>query len=572
MWYNTKGIESRFSKSTYFFLKEVNLLTTFNELLEDSDILTALEALDIKEPSEIQEAAIPAMLEGIDLIGQAQTGTGKTFAYGIPVLLKTTKVPFESLILCPTRELSIQVSKELAKLTKFKKGINIATIYGGESYERQIRELKAKPQIIVGTPGRIIDHMKKKTLDFSNLKTLVLDEADEMLKMGFQDDLETILKDTPKTRQTVLFSATMPDFIKKVALNYQHEPKHITIAKKTLTVDRIKQEVYYCKRESKMDLLIRILDLYRFKSCIIFANTKSKVDDIVSVLQKNKYSVDALHGDLKQMVRDRVMNSFRNGNINLLACTDVAARGIDVKGLEAIINFDLPQEDELYVHRIGRTGRAGNDGHSISFATESERRKVSFIEKFTKSKMQELPIPTKEDIVLSQVNHYYNQVLEKLDEPFEPNLILINKLSKLNAEPVKLINALVSLSFNALNKEYPEISVAKSSRDRARDSRDSRRGNDSNSKRGGFTKNPSYIYAHLNIGKKELLRPQILVSFAGKVAGVRKENIGDIVIRKSGTDLEITRQAFNYLQKLEGKDYKGTKIHVTKLANIKKGD
>ncbi len=546
--------------STYFFLKEVRLLTTFNQLITDEEILTALESLGIETPSEIQESAIPSMLEGIDLIGQAQTGTGKTFAYGIPVLVNTTKVPFESLILCPTRELSIQVAKELGKLIKFKKGVNIATIYGGESYERQIRELKKKPQIIVGTPGRIIDHMNRKTLDFSNLKTLVLDEADEMLKMGFQDDLETILKDTPSTRQTVLFSATMPDFIKKVALQYQNEPKHIEIAKKTLTVDRIKQEVYYCKRESKMDLLIRIIDLYRFKSCIIFANTKAKVDDIVSNLQKNKYSVDGLHGDLKQMVRDRVMNSFRNGNINLLVCTDVAARGIDVKGLEAIINFDLPQEDELYVHRIGRTGRAGSDGHSISFATESERRKVSFIERYTKSKMDELAIPSKEDILLSQMNNYYESVLEKIDLPIEPNLGLINKLSRLNADPVKLINALISLSYHASQKEYPEISVAKASRERARTGE--------KKKTGPFTKNTNYVYAHLNIGKKELLRPQILISFAGKIAGVRKENIGDIIIRKSGTDLEITKQAFNYLMKLEGKDYKGTKIHISKIKSL----
>ena len=357
---------------------------TFKDIINDEEILNALEAINISEPSEIQSAAIPLMLTGVDLIGQAQTGTGKTFAYGIPTLINTTNKPFETLILCPTRELSIQVSKELKKLLTFKHRIKIATIYGGESYERQIRELKNRPQIIVGTPGRIIDHMERKTIDFSNLKHLVLDEADEMLKMGFQDDLETILHDTPKERQTVLFSATMPDFIKKVALHYQNNPEHIVIKKKSLTVEAIKQEVYYCKRESKMDLLIRILDLSGFNSCIIFSNTKSKVDEIVSTLQKNKYLVDGLHGDLKQGVRDRVMNSFRDGNINILVCTDVAARGIDIKGLEAIINYDLPLEDELYVHRIGRTGRAGNEGHSISFATESERRKVSFIERFLK--------------------------------------------------------------------------------------------------------------------------------------------------------------------------------------------
>lgn len=539
---------------------------TFEDLINDKEILDALAVCEITTPSEIQESAIPLMLSKVDMIGQAQTGTGKTFAYGIPVVLNSTKTPFETLILCPTRELSIQVSKEISKLLKFKKHIKIATIYGGESYEKQIRALKNKPQIIVGTPGRIIDHMERKTLDFSNLSTLVLDEADEMLKMGFQEDLETILRDTPLTRQTVLFSATMPDFIKKVALQYQKNPEHVIIKKKTLTVDKIKQDIYYCKRESKMDLLIRILDLYRFNSCIIFANTKSKVDDIVSTLQKNKYSVDGLHGDLKQAVRDRVMNSFREGNINLLVCTDVAARGIDVKGLEAIVNYDLPQEDEIYVHRIGRTGRAGNDGHSISFATESERKKVSFIERFTKGQMNELEIPSKEDIKLAQMNNYFKSVLNNLEKPLESNMPIITKLARLNVEPARLINALISLSYTAGDKEYPDIHVAKRIVREKRLPKEN--GKVKASKKQPFSKEKNFIYAHLNIGKKELLRPQILLSLAAKVAGVRKENVGDIVIRKSGTDIEITRQAFNYLMKLEGKEYNGTRIRIKKVNSL----
>lgn len=534
---------------------------TFKDIINDEEILNALEAINITEPSEIQAAAIPLMLTGVDLIGQAQTGTGKTFAYGIPTLINTTDKPFETLILCPTRELSIQVSKELKKLLAFKRRIKIATIYGGESYERQIRELKGRPQIIVGTPGRIIDHMERKTIDFSNLKHLVLDEADEMLKMGFQDDLETILHDTPKERQTVLFSATMPDFIKRVALQYQNNPEHIVIKKKTLTVEAIKQEVYYCKRESKMDLLIRIIDLSGFNSCIIFSNTKSKVDEIVSTLQKNKYLVDGLHGDLKQGVRDRVMNSFRDGNINILVCTDVAARGIDIKGLEAIINYDLPLEDELYVHRIGRTGRAGNEGHSISFATESERRKVSFIERFTKSKMIEMPIPSKEDIIHARMQEYFKNVCSHLEDPIEPNMALINKFAKLHNDPAQLVNALIAMSFNSSSKEYREIYVAKKKPEtRLKGERD--RKYETNGKE------KNYVYAHLNIGKKELLRPQILVSLAGRVAGVRKENIGDIVIRKSGTDLEITRQGYNYLMKLQGYEYNGTIIKVSKAKSM----
>jgi ATP-dependent RNA helicase DeaD len=256
-------------------------MENFNELNLDQRILEALEAIGINKPTEIQEKAIPVMLQGVDLIGQAQTGTGKTFAYGIPLInnLKFSN-DVEALVLCPTRELSIQVAEELKKLLKYFNNAKIATIYGGESYEKQIRQLKAHPQIVVGTPGRIIDHMNKHTLHFDKLHTLVLDEADEMLKMCFQENLETILAQTPENRQTALFSATMPDFIKMVAKKYQQDPTHIIIKKKTLTVDRIDQKLYYCKRESKTDLLIRLLDLYDFSNVIVFVNTKSKVDDI----------------------------------------------------------------------------------------------------------------------------------------------------------------------------------------------------------------------------------------------------------------------------------------------------
>ncbi len=556
----------------------------FSDLNIDVEILKALTELEITVPSEIQVEAIPIMAQNLDMIGQAQTGTGKTFAFGIPAISKinTSIVGTQVLVLTPTRELSLQVSNELVKLIKYKKDIKIATIYGGESYEKQIRALKQKPQVIVGTPGRIIDHMERKTINFSLLQTLILDEADEMLKMGFQEDIETILSTTPQERQTVLFSATMPDFIKKVAVKYQNNPTHVVIKKKSLTVDRIEQYLYYCKRESKLDLLIRLLDVYNFKNCIIFSNTKSKVDEIVTYLQKYNYSVDGIHGDLKQMVRDRVMGSFRAGNIKFLVATDVAARGIDVSGLEAIINFDLPQEDEIYVHRIGRTGRAGNKGLSISLATPSERRKVKIIENFTRSEMTVLPIPEVADINAKLLDRLLEKIMNNIDNDIEPNLKVINKLAAEGIDPAKIINALIDLTMINKKKSYNTIeavsakapsrdSSRRGERDGRRNGRDDRRSDrDSKKSDRDFRSSSSkqYIYAKLNVGKKELLRPQIVLSMIEKLGGVKKENVGDIVIRKSGTSLEITQKAFTYLKKIEGKKYQGTTITVKKSSSM----
>lgn len=535
----------------------------FLELNVREDIVKALDELEITMPSEIQSEAIPALIEGLDVIGQAQTGTGKTFAYGIPTLMKITNSKnIEALVLCPTRELALQVSGELNKLIKYMKNIKIATVYGGESYEKQIRALKSKPQIVVGTPGRIIDLMERNVLSFEHISSLVLDEADEMLKMGFQEDLETILSTTPESRQTALFSATMPPFIKKVASKYQQNPTHIVIKKKALTVDKIVQEVYYCKRESKEDLLVRLIDYYDFRNCIIFANTKSKVDELVLFLQKNNYQADGIHGDLKQLVRDRVMNAFRNGAIKFLVATDVAARGIDVSGLEAIINYDLPNEDELYVHRIGRTGRAGEEGHSISIASPSEKRRVQTIESYTKKQITEREIPSINEIYLKQSYKLFDKISENIDTPMDKNLVVLNKLASSEMDAGKIINALLNMLMENKRKEYKEIEIVKTKRD-YKMKHDGRQPNKFKP-----TETNNYIYAHLNIGKKELLRPQILLSFMEKNAGVRKSNVGDIVIRKSGTTLEITKPAFAYLKKLDGKSYQGTRIRVTRVVKL----
>ena len=535
----------------------------FIELDVEENIIRALDDNNITDPSEIQAKAIGPMIQGLDVIGQAQTGTGKTFAYGIPLIMKADikSNDVEALVLCPTRELALQVSEELNKLITYKTGIRIVTVYGGESYQIQIKALKKKPQIVVGTPGRIIDLMERGLLKFNSIKTLVLDEADEMLNMGFKEDLETILKETPTTRQTALFSATMPEFIKNVAKKYQQNPLHIQIKKKTLTVENITQVAYMCKRESKKDLLIRLLDYYNFKNCIIFANTKSMVDELTLDLNKDGYKVDALHGDLKQNLRDRVMQSFKSGLTKILVATDVAARGIDVEGLEGIINYDLPQELEIYVHRIGRTGRAGQSGISISMLTPFEQRRLMDIERYTKGEIDIRPIPTVEEILEKKSNLQYDRIVDEinLNKPLKDNAMLLGKLAKLDVDPAVLINALINMSQNKA-KVYNNIATLS-----IRPKKDNVL---SFGKQKSKPNTKAFIFAHLNIGKKELLRPQQLLQLMEKTAGVRKSNVGNIVIRKSGTNLEITQEAYSYLKKLNGFKFQGTRIAVSKVLSL----
>ena len=356
----------------------------FEELNIDERILRAIEDMGFEETSPIQTQAIPAVCEGIDVVGQAQTGTGKTAAYTIPMLMKINpqiKKP-QAIVLCPTRELAIQVSQEIRKLAKYMQGIKTLPIYGGQPIDRQIKALKGGVQVIIGTPGRTIDHIKRKTIKPGNVKMVVLDEADEMLDMGFREDIETILENVPEERQTTFFSATMPKAILELTKKYQNEPEHIKVVRKELTVENIKQYYIETRASNKIEVLSRLIDVYNPKLSVVFCNTKKGADELVGELQGRGYFADALHGDLKQVQRDIVMDKFRNGTIDILVATDVAARGIDVDDVECVFNFDLPQDEEYYVHRIGRTGRAGREGLSFSFVYGRDMRKMKDIERY----------------------------------------------------------------------------------------------------------------------------------------------------------------------------------------------
>lgn len=371
-------------------------ITTFNDFDINNNIKKAIKDMGFEEPTPIQKLTIPEALKRKDLIGQAQTGTGKTVAFGIPILEKIfikDKSP-QAIIICPTRELSIQVANEIAKLGSNIKKLKILPVYGGQPIGRQIRVLNKGVHIVIGTPGRILDHIERGTLNLIGVETVVLDEADEMLDMGFREDIEQILRHIPKQRQTLLFSATIPDEIKRIAKFYQKNPKHLKVSSKQMTVPEITEYFYNVKEKYKLDDLTRLIDVYDISLGLVFCNTKRRVDYVVRHLKNRGYSVDGIHGDMKQKIRDKVMNKFRRGDIEILVATDVAARGIDVANVQAVFNYDVPQNPEYYVHRIGRTARAGNIGYAFTLVDGKEQRMLDNIRKTTKSKIKKQKIPS----------------------------------------------------------------------------------------------------------------------------------------------------------------------------------
>lgn len=408
--------------------------TLFGDIPLSKKLCSAITAMGFEEPSPIQSKTIPLVLEGHDVIGQAQTGTGKTAAFGIPVIERLTEQrQIQALVLTPTRELAIQVSEELAKIGKFRR-IKTLPIYGGQSIDRQIRALQFGVQVVIGTPGRLLDHIRRNTIKLNAVNTLVLDEADEMLDMGFVDDIETILQNIPaEGRQTLLFSATMPKPIAALAAKYMKNPKTVTVSKEQLTVPLIDQ-IYYETRD-KLDGLCRVLDLETADKLIIFCRTKRGVDDLVVSLQARGFMADGLHGDLSQSQRDKVMKKFRDGKLEILIATDVAARGLDIDHVSHVINYDIPQDHESYVHRIGRTGRAGKKGIAITFIGPREYRQLKLIETLAKTRIirKQLPSPAdvlerQRDLLKSRLNHTveqggfsdYHTIVSELAADYDP--------------------------------------------------------------------------------------------------------------------------------------------------------
>lgn len=390
----------------------------FDELNIDERILRAIEDMGFEETSPIQTQAIPAVCEGIDVVGQAQTGTGKTAAYTIPMLMKIDpqiKKP-QAIVLCPTRELAVQVAEEIRKLAKYMSDIKVLPVYGGQEIVRQIKSLKTGVQIIVGTPGRVMDHMRRKTVKFDNINMVILDEADEMLDMGFREDMETILTETPEDRQTVMFSATMPKAIMDIARNFQKDARIIKVVRKELTVSNIEQFYYEVRPKNKTEVLCRLIDIYNPRLSVVFCNTKRQVDELISELKGRGYFADGIHGDMKQQQRDRVMDDFRSGKVDILIATDVAARGIDVDDVDMVFNYDIPQDEEYYVHRIGRTGRAGRSGMALSFISGKELYKLKDIERYCKTKILAKPVPSLDDVKNTKLDNMFDKIRQTIEE------------------------------------------------------------------------------------------------------------------------------------------------------------
>ena len=534
----------------------------FEELQLDERILRAVADMGFEEASPIQAKAIPAQMEGLDIIGQAQTGTGKTAAFGIPLLQKIDpqNKKLQAVALCPTRELAIQVAEEIRNLAKYMHGIKVLPIYGGQDIVRQIKGLKDGTQIIIGTPGRVMDHMRRKTVKFDHVHTVIMDEADEMLNMGFLEDMETILSQLPEERQTIMFSATMPPEIQKIAESFQKNPEIIRVVKKELTVPKVTQYYYEVKPNTKVEVMCRLLDLYAPKLSVAFCNTKKQVDELVDELQGRGYFAEGLHGDLKQIQRDRVMNSFRNGRTEILVATDVAARGIDVDDVEAVFNYDIPQDDEYYVHRIGRTGRAGRTGIAFSFVVGREVYKLRDIQRYCKTKIIPQAVPSLDDITEIKAEKILDQascVMNEMD--LSPVLhILEKKILEEDYTSLELAAALLRMHMGENNEDIiidsrPARSLddldswgSRGRRDgrysRSRDGKGDRNGHGyDRGGRGNRGRNPENGMARLflNVGKDQKIKPgDVLGAIAGE-SGISGRMIGSIDMYDKYTFVEV---------------------------------
>jgi ATP-dependent RNA helicase DeaD len=533
----------------------------FKELNLSEEIQKGIDDLGFEEATPIQAQSIPYILDGSDIIGQAQTGTGKTCAFGIPAvdMLESDSESVQVLVLCPTRELAIQSSEEIKSVSKYKKGIRILPIYGGQPIERQIKALKNRPQIIIGTPGRVMDHMRRRTLKLANLKMIILDEADEMLNMGFREDIDTILKEAPSERQTILFSATMPKEILDLTKQYQKNPVHVKVAHKALTVPSVEQYYLMVNGSSKFEVLARIIDANDIKLSLVFCNTKKRVDELAADLQSRGYSAEALHGDLRQDQRDKVMAKFRNGQIDILIATDVAARGIDVDDVEAVFNYDLPSDEEYYVHRIGRTGRAGRAGKAYSFVVGREINKIRDIQRFTKAAITPIKPPTMMDVEenkmgklmisvkkiisdgeLSRFSSYIEQNLEEInsegdEENFVTPMEFAAALLKMVAEPNGTESA-------AAIAKAPEPFEAEEEDPGAEE---------------------GYVRLFINVGHKDHILPGNIVQSIASTSGLPGKLIGAIDILDSYTFVEVPREyAHQVLDSMKNYTLKGRKVNI----------
>jgi ATP-dependent RNA helicase DeaD len=547
---------------------------TFPELGLSPDLLKAVEKMGYEESSPIQSEAIPVLLSGKDVVGQSQTGSGKTAAFAIPAIERTDASvrAAQVLILCPTRELAVQVAEEVAKLASFKRGVRELPIYGGASYDRQIRGLKDGSQIIIGTPGRVIDHLERGSLRLDAVHTVILDEADRMLDMGFRDDIEMILKQSPDDRQTVLFSATLPRGIQDLIRHYTHDPVNIRIEPQALTMPNIDQVYYEVDRRSKLEALCRIIDVQDVKCSIIFCATKMMCDQLCEHLIARGYVADKLHGDVTQAMRERVMKRFRDKKIEFLVATDVAARGLDVDDIEVVFNYDLPQDSEDYLHRIGRTGRAGRSGRAITFVAGREIRKLEQMNRLTKGRIRRERVPSLEEVEEKRTNQTFEMLRETLEGgEYIKRDVLVDRLLEQGHSPTDIASALLHLlSADAPKNATPEPEPSRESAPRRDYDRPDRHDRNDRPRReraprdvGDRSDEDGMTRLVFTAGRLSEVRPADIVGTVLGLSGIPREAIGQIHIEQKHTLVDIADAHVDaVIQKLAGIKFKGRKLAV----------
>lgn len=520
--------------------------SSFTDLQLSKPTLQAVREMGFEAPTAIQERCIPLIMSGHDLVGQAQTGTGKTAAFGIPVVEQTdiANRNVQTLVQCPTRELAIQVTGELMKLGKFVDGFHVVPVYGGQPINRQLKALKRGAHVVVGTPGRTIDHLRRGTLNLDHLTRLIFDEADEMLNMGFRDDMEKILSFTSGPIQKVMFSATVPSAIRHIMNRYMDHPETVTIEHKAITAPDIEQYLVEVRDSVRTDAICRFVDYYDFGLSLVFCNTRRKTEKLAGELRSRGYSSDYINGDLSQNQRDNVMGQFRNRQIDILVATDVAARGIDVDDIDVVFNYDIPQDPEYYVHRIGRTGRAGRSGKAITFTTRSKSKQLHAIRKQVKTEISRLDMPSKADVHSSKILNQLNDVVETLEQGGLRNYIeQLEQFSDDRFTMIEIAAALLKL--------------------KAGDGRESGSIADSHAFAGKSYNDSNMIRLHFNVGKKNKIYPGDLVGAIAGETGIPGGVIGNIDIHTNHSFVDIPgNYVTQVVDRINDKSVKGRRVRA----------
>lgn len=546
-------------------------MTTFAELGLSDALVSTLSGLGYDEPTPIQAQAIPLLLAGRDVIAQAQTGTGKTAAFALPMIERVTDaLVVQALVLAPTRELAVQVAEAIHRYGRHR-SLRVLPIYGGQPIERQLRGLAQGTQVVVGTPGRVLDHLKRGSLRFDHLRMVVLDEADEMLDMGFAEELEAILQLTPTERQTALFSATLPPAVQNLTLRYTRQPVRVSIAAEQLTTPRIRQTYYEVLARDKLDALCRVLDAEMPQLAIVFCRTRQEADDIGERLQGRGYAAESLHGDLSQAARDRVMRRFREGQLDVLVATDVAARGLDIAEVSHVINYDVPTDPESYVHRIGRTGRAGREGVAITFITPRERRMLQIIERVTRIRIERCQMPTLADVAARRRSALFDQLRAAMADPglagyttLVDELAGTGDLRTVAAAALKLLlNEDQTDQVDTITRLDPPPAERPQRERSERSARSPRTKADARSERTERT----MVRLQINLGRNDQIRPADIVGAIANESGLPGRSIGEIEIRARTSIVEVPRRAAQQvLQALNRTTLRGQRVRAVLLA------